>query len=60
MASSVQGKPKKARQMKSKVKSMLIILFDIKGIVQKEFVLAGQKVNSAHDYNVLRQLHENA
>jgi hypothetical protein len=27
---------------------MLIILFNIKGIVHKEFVLAGQIVNSAH------------
>jgi hypothetical protein len=35
--------PNSPRQMKSKVKSMLIIFFDIKGIVQKEFVLAGQQ-----------------
>jgi hypothetical protein len=34
---------KKARQEKSKVKSMLIIFFDIKGIVHKEFVLAGKR-----------------
>jgi hypothetical protein len=39
---------KKARQMKSKVKSMLIIFFDIKGIFHKEFVLAGQTVNSTY------------
>jgi histone-lysine N-methyltransferase SETMAR len=37
---------KKARQVKSKVKSRLIIFFDIKGIVHKEFILAGQIVNS--------------
>jgi hypothetical protein len=37
-------RPKKARQMKSKVKSVLIIFFDIKGVVQKEFVLAGQSI----------------
>jgi hypothetical protein len=30
--------------MKSKVKSMFIIFFDIKGVVPKEFVLAGQIV----------------
>jgi hypothetical protein len=30
-----------------RAKSMLIILFDIKGIVHKEFVLAGQIVASA-------------
>jgi hypothetical protein len=35
-----RDRKKKARQVKSKVKSMLIILFDIKGIVHKEFVLA--------------------
>jgi hypothetical protein len=50
---------KKARQVKSKAKSMLIIFFDIKGIVQKEFVLAGQTVNSAYYCDVLQQLHEN-
>jgi hypothetical protein len=30
------------QKMKSKFRSTLIIFFDIKGIVQKEFVLAGQ------------------
>jgi hypothetical protein len=39
---------KKAREVKSKVKSMFIIFLDIKGIVYKEFVLAGQTVNSAY------------
>jgi hypothetical protein len=46
MASSVKGRPKKAKQVKSKVKSMLIIFFDIMRSVLKEFVLAGQRVNS--------------
>jgi hypothetical protein len=45
MACSVQARQKKTRQMTSKVKSMLNILFDIKGIVHKEFVLTGQTVN---------------
>jgi hypothetical protein len=36
------------RQVKSRVNSMLIIFFDVKGIVCKEFILAGQAVNSAH------------
>jgi hypothetical protein len=40
-------RPKKMRQVKSKVKSMLIIFFDIKGIAHNEFVLPGQTVNSA-------------
>jgi hypothetical protein len=32
---------------------MLIIFFDIKGIVQKKFVLAGRTVNSAYYCDVL-------
>jgi hypothetical protein len=42
------------------VKSMLIILSDTKENAHKEFVLAGQTVNSAYDCEVLRQLRENA
>jgi hypothetical protein len=38
---------KRARQVKSKVKSMLFISIGIKGTVHKEFILAGQTVNSA-------------
>jgi hypothetical protein len=34
--------------MNNKVKSMQIIFFDIMGIVHKEFVVAGQRVNSAN------------
>jgi hypothetical protein len=43
----------KARQVKSEVKIMLLILFGIKGIVHKEFVLAGQTVNSSYYCDVL-------
>jgi hypothetical protein len=43
MARSVQGRPKKP--VKSNVKSMPIILFNIKGIGHKEFVIAGQTAN---------------
>jgi hypothetical protein len=43
----------------SKVKSIVIIFFDIKGIAHKEFVLAGQTVNSAYYCDVLRRLREN-
>jgi hypothetical protein len=39
---------KKVRQVKSKVKSSLIMLFDIKGTVHKEFILEGQPVISAY------------
>jgi hypothetical protein len=48
MACSVQGRPKKARQEKNKVKSILIIFFVIKKNVHKELVLAGKTVNSAY------------
>jgi hypothetical protein len=48
-----QVRLKMARQVKSKVKTMLIIFFDIKQIVHKEFVLAGQTVNSAYYCDVL-------
>jgi hypothetical protein len=49
-------RPKKARKVKSKVKSMLVISFDIKGIVLKELVLVGQTANSAYCCGVLRRL----
>jgi hypothetical protein len=37
---------------------MLIIFFDIKGIVHKEFALAGQTVNSAYYCDILWQQRE--
>jgi histone-lysine N-methyltransferase SETMAR len=52
-------RPKMARQVKSKVKSLLIVFFDIKEIVHKELVLAGQTVNSAYYCDVLRRLRGN-
>jgi hypothetical protein len=39
---------KKESDAKSKIKSMLTIFFNIKGIFHKEFDLAGQTVNSAY------------
>jgi hypothetical protein len=44
---------KKARQVKSKIKSLLVIFFDIKGIVHRKFILAGQTVNSLYYCDVL-------
>jgi hypothetical protein len=57
----VQTSPKlkNVTQMKNKVKSMLIIFFDIKGIIHKEFVLAGQTVNSAYYCDILWRLRKN-
>jgi hypothetical protein len=45
--------------VKSKVKSILIIFFDIKRIVHKEFVLARPTVSSAYYCGVLRRRREN-
>ena len=38
-------RPKKARQVRSNVKTMLIVFFDVRGIVHREFVPPGQTVN---------------
>jgi len=38
-------RPKKARMSRSKIKVMLVVFFDWKGIVQHEFVPRGQMVN---------------
>jgi len=46
--------PKKARQVKSNLKSMIITFFDIKVIVHKKFVPTGQTVNSGFYCEVLR------
>jgi hypothetical protein len=42
MQNSKLTKNKEVRQIKSKVRNMLIVCFDIKGAVNKEFILAGQ------------------
>jgi hypothetical protein len=47
MRSPTSPRPKKAKQVKTNVRGMLIIFFVIKGIVLKEFTPAGQRVNSA-------------
>jgi hypothetical protein len=41
------------------VKSMFIISFETKGIVHKEFVLAGQAANSAYCCDILLRMPEN-
>jgi hypothetical protein len=50
---------KMPRQVKSKVKSMLIISLDIKGMLHKEFVLTDQTVNSSYYCDILQRLYEN-
>ncbi|UYV67061.1 hypothetical protein LAZ67_4003788 [Cordylochernes scorpioides] len=49
-------RPKKARMSKSRIKTMIIVFFDIRGIVHCEFVPQGQTVNSAFYLEVLRRL----
>ena len=56
--SPMSPRPKKARQVKSNLKSMIITFFDIKGIVHKEFVPTGQTVNSGLYCEVFRRQRE--
>ena len=49
-------RPKKARMNRSRVKNMIIVFFDSRGIVHKEFVLPGQTVNHAFYKDVLERL----
>ena len=50
--------PKKFHQSKSRVKTMLLTFFDIKGIVHYEFVPTGQTVNQVYYLEVLGRLRE--
>ena len=52
-------RPKKTRQVRSNVKTMLIVFFDVRGIVHREFVPPGQTVNQEFYLEVLRRLREN-
>ena len=52
-------RPKKACRVRSNIKSMLIIFWDIRGIVHKEFVPPGQTVNGKFYCEVLRRLRKN-
>ena len=49
-------KPKKVRQVRSNVKTMLITFFDAHGIVHREFVPPGQIVNQQFYLKVLKRL----
>jgi len=49
-------RPKKARMSRSKVKTIIIVFFDSRGIVHKEFVPPGLKVNHAFYKDVLERL----
>jgi len=49
-------RPKKARQVRSKVKVMLIVFFVMEGIVHYEYVPQGQTVNQQFYLQVLKRL----
>lgn len=53
---SSSPRPKKCRQVKSNIKTMLICFFDMKGVVHMEFVPPGQTVNQTFYLGVLRRL----
>lgn len=53
-----EPKPKKPRQSRSKVKVMLIVFFDIRGLVHHEFVPEGLTVNKEYYLAVLKRLRE--
>ena len=56
--SPMSPRPKKARQVKRNVNSMIITFFDVERNVHKEFVPTGQNVNSGFYCIVLQRLHE--
>uniref|UniRef100_A0A3Q1ERN1 Mos1 transposase HTH domain-containing protein n=1 Tax=Acanthochromis polyacanthus TaxID=80966 RepID=A0A3Q1ERN1_9TELE len=51
-------RPKKARQVKSTTKNMLVVFFDIHGVVHREFVPHTQTVSAEIYCNILRHLRE--
>ena len=51
-------RPRKARQVRSATKSMMIVFFDIRGIIHREFLPRGQAVNAEFYCSVLRRLRE--
>ena len=51
-------KPKKSRQNKSKIKVMLTVFFDYRGVVHFEYLPTGQTVNSQYYLGVMRRLRD--
>jgi len=56
--STSSPRPKKAHLRRSKFKAMLIVFFDIQGIVMAEWVPSGQMVNQQYYNEVLTKLRE--
>ena len=53
-----EPRPKKVRQSRSHVKSMLIISFDREGVVHYEFAPRGQTINKEYYVDVLKRLRD--
>ena len=53
-----EPKPKKPRQSKSKIKVLLTVFFDYRGVVHKEFLPTNQTVNKEYYLGLLRRLRE--
>ena len=53
-----EPRPKKARQSRSHVKSMLIIFFDCEGVVHYEFAPRGHTINKEYYVEVLKRLRD--
>jgi hypothetical protein len=49
---------KKARMSKSKVKAMMVIFFDIRGVIMIQLIPEGQTVNQKYYLEVLFKLRE--
>ncbi|XP_037938203.1 protein GVQW3-like [Teleopsis dalmanni] len=50
---------KKPRQIHSKIKVMLVVFFDYRGVVQSEFLTENQRMNKEYYLDVMRRLREN-
>ena len=59
-STSSSPRPKKARQVKSNIKTMLVAFFDIDGLVHHEFIPTGQTVNKEFYKIVLQCLRDTA
>lgn len=53
-----EARPKRVRQSQSKIKIMLTVFFDYRGVVHYEFLSTGQIVNKEYYLNVMRRLRE--
>ena len=53
-----KSKQKKPRQSRSKIKVMLTVFFDYRGVVHSEFLPEGQTVNKEYYLSVMKRLRE--